>query len=80
VLALGGDGEWDEARLTPFCDQRWRHLQDVVHGGNADYSVFQVGYALSTDGTTWTKHPSNPVLQPGGAGEWDEGYALCRAC
>ncbi|UCG26084.1 MAG: right-handed parallel beta-helix repeat-containing protein [Chloroflexota bacterium] len=30
-----------------------------------------IGLAESTDGTTWTKFESNPVLGPGEPGEWD---------
>ncbi len=31
-----------------------------------------IGYASSTDGITWAKNPSNPVLTPGPSGTWDE--------
>ena len=30
-----------------------------------------IGYANSTDGVNWTKYPGNPVISPGGVGEWD---------
>ncbi|HNB54977.1 MAG TPA: hypothetical protein PK530_23710, partial [Anaerolineales bacterium] len=32
----------------------------------------RIGYATSPDGITWTKSPSNPVLDVGAPGEWDE--------
>ena len=35
---------------------------------------FSMGYAESPDGKTWTKHPSNPVLEPGESGHWDSAY------
>lgn len=30
-----------------------------------------IGYANSPDGINWTKLPSNPILSPGAAGNWD---------
>ena len=41
------------------------------------YSVFDgvnalIGYATSPDGFTWTKHASNPVIEPGPEGAWDD--------
>jgi hypothetical protein len=32
----------------------------------------QIGYATATNETTWTKHPLNPVLTMGNAGQWDD--------
>jgi hypothetical protein len=32
-----------------------------------------VGYATSPDGTTWTKHPDNPIMAPGPPGAFDAG-------
>ncbi len=31
-----------------------------------------IGYATSPDGILWEKHPDNPVLDIGAAGEWDD--------
>ena len=41
------------------------------------YNVFDganalTGYATSPDGFTWAKHASNPVLEPGPEGAWDD--------
>lgn len=33
-----------------------------------------VGYAYSSDGLSWTKYASNPVLTPGTAGQFDDTY------
>ena len=38
--------------------------------GAAIWPQFQIGYATSPDGITWTKHGSNPVLS-GTASGWD---------
>ena len=39
-------------------------------GGNAQGLV--VGYATSPDGSTWTRHPDNPVMERGPAGSFDD--------
>jgi predicted GH43/DUF377 family glycosyl hydrolase len=31
----------------------------------------RIGYATSSDGLTWTKFPSNPILNLGASGSWD---------
>jgi predicted GH43/DUF377 family glycosyl hydrolase len=41
----------------------------------SDGATAQTGLATSTDGLSWTKSPTNPVLSPGGPGSWDEGFA-----
>jgi len=33
--------------------------------------AMRIGMATSPDGTTWTRSPSNPVLDVGNAGQWD---------
>jgi predicted GH43/DUF377 family glycosyl hydrolase len=33
-----------------------------------------IGYAYSSDGLTWTKYASNPVLSLGAGGQWDDVY------
>ncbi len=35
-----------------------------------------IGYAYSTDGISWTKYASNPVLDIGTGGAWDDAYIL----
>ena len=63
----GTAGQWDEGTLS---------LGDVFFDG-ATYHMWygangQVGYATSTNGITWTKSPSNPVLSPGTPGQWGQ--------
>ena len=43
---------------------------------SADYSTMFISLATSSDGNVWTKHPSSPVLVPGGAGSWEKFYVL----
>lgn len=34
--------------------------------------AFRIGRAVSTNGTTWTRNPTTPVLVPGASGAWDD--------
>ncbi len=43
------------------------------YAGHEGSGVMSIGYATSTDGVAWTKFIGNPVLVPGGAGDWYEG-------
>jgi signal transduction histidine kinase/DNA-binding response OmpR family regulator/predicted GH43/DUF377 family glycosyl hydrolase len=38
--------------------------------------IISVGYATSTDGIHWTKHPANPVLKHGKPGSWDDHWVV----
>jgi predicted GH43/DUF377 family glycosyl hydrolase len=38
--------------------------------GPPSWRPYRIGFAWSTDGITWTKHPGNPVLVPD-SGAWD---------
>ncbi len=35
-----------------------------------------ISLATSSDGNVWTKHPSSPVLVPGGDSSWEKSYVL----
>ena len=35
-------------------------------------SRWQIGYASSSNGISWTKSTANPILGPGPAGTWDD--------
>lgn len=71
VLENPPPGEWDAPRTqvsTVF------ELGGEFHmwycGGT--FSNWQIGYASSTDGLSWTRAENNPVLPVGEPGEWDE--------
>jgi predicted GH43/DUF377 family glycosyl hydrolase len=73
VLTAGGDGSWDARRVydpnvvvTPdgFVMTYTTSLADM-NTGSLEYSF---GLATSDDGTTWTKHPQNPILNTRAAG------------
>ena len=77
IDGLGGPvvpGDWDETQVRyPYVLQQgglyhmWYSALDV-------YGIQRIGYATSPDGVNWTKHPANPVLDVGAAGEWDSAY------
>ena len=71
VLAVGASGSWDEFEANAPAVIKDGGLYKMWYMGcDADYTACSIGYATSPDGTTWTKHPDNPVLT-GTAGEWD---------
>jgi len=71
VLTRGAEEEWDDETLWGLA---------VIHdesgfrmwysGGDGD--VMRAGYATSPDGTTWAKHPGNPVIDVGPSGSFDD--------
>ena len=72
VLQVGAPGSWDELEANgPSVIKDGATYKMWYHGANNDYSTTGIGYATSTDGIAWTKHPGNPVLTPG-IGTWDE--------
>jgi hypothetical protein len=76
LINVGGTGAFDE-KHTGFC---WviknGSTYKMWYSGNnntaPDGPGWQVGYAESSDGTTWVKYGSNPVLPKGSGGQWDE--------
>lgn len=73
VLTLGAAGEWDDNALWGVA---------IIHdesgfrmwysGFDADEVLGRVGYATSSDATTWTKHTGNPIMDVGPTGSFDD--------
>ena len=54
-------------------------LRSVITGAAGSGSGgMQVGYATSPDGSTWTKHADNPVMDAGAAGAFDDLWVMPR--
>jgi len=74
VLRAGADGEWDVV-LGPSAavihDESGFRMWYSGSSPDGWYS-WRGGYATSPDGTTWTKHPGNPVFDVGSPGSFDE--------
>lgn len=70
VLDHGSGADWD-ADSVANC-QVWKESANdyrMLYEAKAAGGTWQIGYATSTDGKTWTKSGSNPVLTSnGGAG------------
>jgi len=70
VLDLGESGTWDDAHIgapTVLFNGTEYQMWYAARGAN-----YRIGYASSTDGIVWTKHPDNPVLDLGESGTWDD--------
>jgi predicted GH43/DUF377 family glycosyl hydrolase len=70
VLNLGSPGSWDDAYVghpSVYYDSATYHMW---YGGlNTNVKI---GYATSSDRITWTRNPSNPVLDLGSSGSWED--------
>jgi len=73
----GSSGNWDYPRVSGpevVFDGTSYHMW---YSGGGLYN-WRIGYATSPDGSTWTKHENNPVLDLGAAGTWEDQYvAYC---
>ena len=70
VLTLGGGGAWDSTHVSnPTIIFNGTGYQLYYAGYFAKY---QTGLATSTDEVSWVKNPTNPVIQVGGPGTWDD--------
>jgi len=72
VLTRGGTGEWDELRLDGAAVVHDGSIFHMWYSGWGDDEFERVGYATSPDGSVWTKHAANPVMDVGEPGSWDE--------
>lgn len=70
---VGTPEEWDADQV--WCPFVWKEADTwyMLYAGSSS-SVKAIGLATSSDGTSWTKEGTNPVLE-GTVGEWDENDA-----
>jgi hypothetical protein len=72
VLTKGAGGAWDAGGVrmgSLFYDAGTYYL--FYSGWDAGFTYEKIGLATSTDGTTFTKYASNPILTPTGQGRTD---------
>jgi predicted GH43/DUF377 family glycosyl hydrolase len=65
-VLVGGPGAWDQLGVLAMgvlLDSATYHMWYAGRGTGGT----ALGYATSTDGITWTKHPANPVLAEAGS-------------
>jgi predicted GH43/DUF377 family glycosyl hydrolase len=75
VLTPGLTGTWDDGGVDPHTVILEDGVFRMWYTGGKPGMIFQTGYAESTDGVHWTKHP-NPVLEVGRyPGAWDSSVA-----
>jgi predicted GH43/DUF377 family glycosyl hydrolase len=71
VLPRGPEGTWDNSWVYPgsvLYDGKQYHMW---YGGCDTLKGVRIGHATSPDGLTWTKDPSNPVLETLNPLSWD---------
>jgi hypothetical protein len=81
VLVRGAPGEWDVGHIQPGAVLWDGALYHMWYGGcvSGELGPCATGYATSTNGWIWTKHPDNPVLPFGETGAWDSLGAFITA-
>jgi len=71
VMSPGAGGEWDSVEVwSGPVVYDGSHFHMWYSGWNG--SKERIGYATSPDGTSWTKHPGNPVIDVGPPGSWND--------
>lgn len=72
VLSSGAPGSWDDNGVyNPHVIKGEGTYKMWYTGYSSTDTVFQIGYATSSDGIIWTKDSNNPVLSAGTSGTWD---------
>ena len=71
VLDLGASGTWDDNHVG-FCTVLSDGTNYQMWYTGHDGSNYRIGYATSSNGIEWEKHPDNPVLDMGENGTWDD--------
>lgn len=72
VLEKGPPGSWDESALGDPYVFSCGDTHYLFYLGQNQFGVQRLGVARSNDGVTWQKSHLNPLLEPGGIGEFDE--------
>jgi len=77
VVTKGGAGAWDADELG-YASLWWNMGTWYIFycGYSAAVLEYKIGLARSTDGFSFTKYVFNPVVPLGGAGAFDEKYAI----
>jgi predicted GH43/DUF377 family glycosyl hydrolase len=77
LLRPGEPGDWDSAAVGYPAVLTSGSIYAMWYSGY-DGRRWQIGFAISNDGVSWTKYPGNPVLEVGTGDAWDRnGVAGC---
>lgn len=71
VLTIGASTAWDGGGVGAPSVIKDGGTYKMWFGGRDTKKWWQIGYATSTDGITWTKYSSNPVVTYGYSGTWN---------
>jgi uncharacterized repeat protein (TIGR01451 family) len=63
VISVGPGGSWDSAEIHDPTVLKDGNTYKMWYSGSNNTTI-QIGYATSSDGITWAKYGSNPVLVP----------------
>jgi hypothetical protein len=76
TLRKGGIGEWDSTTIHHPTALKYNGVYYLFYAGSDDgiNTLKHIGLATSSDGLTWVKEPTNPVILKGTSPEWDYSY------
>jgi len=75
VMLPGSSTSWDKETIGFGSVIYYNNIYHMWYtgGSTSDYSYhWRIGHATSDDGISWTKDNSNPVLDKGTTGSWDD--------
>ena len=77
VFREGIAGTWDSGHIeTPSVivsgEEFWLYYAATPDSSPDDGTRLKIGQAKSLDGSTWQRHPANPILERGALGSWEE--------
>ncbi|MCL5795001.1 MAG: Ig-like domain-containing protein [Patescibacteria group bacterium] len=72
VLTKGTNPDWDYANTWGFDVLKRGSIYEMFFSGNGSDTHYKIGHAYSEDGVAWKKYSSNPIINVGGDGAWDE--------
>ena len=78
VLTPGAGNAWDGKGVSNpnvIFDGQMYHMWFAAWPNRVP-KIANAGYATSSDGINWKKHPANPVLEIGEPGSWDDHWAV----
>lgn len=73
VIPVGAAGAWDSGRAIFARVHYYNGQYQAYYSGDDTLKsyTYEIGYAYSSDGLTWTKLPTNPVFSFGQSGAFD---------
>ena len=74
VLDIGDPGTWDDYAVIHSPVVLVDTVYHMWYNGNDGLGNQLIGHATSFDGVNWDKDTSNPVLDLGPPGSWDDSY------